>query len=167
MESEGLALRHFFTSVAGVTYPNRDGSNRQTIVAKCRAGEPIVLEAEPDNPQHENAVRVLRKDGSQIGYVVPRMATHLITDLAGVTAFVAGIDNGGPYLEVSLLLVLNEGAGTARSKAMRGGSSKAVAIRPSDARAGWCGSSPSLLPSSPRGGSVEADRAALDAVLLT
>jgi hypothetical protein len=107
---ERALLQHFFTSVAGVTYPNRDGSSRQTIIAKCRAGEPIVLEAEPDNAQHENAVRVLRKDTSQIGYVVPRMATHLITDLAGVTAFVARIDNSGPYLEVSLLLVINEGA---------------------------------------------------------
>ena len=107
---ERALLQHFFTSVAGVTYPNRDGSNRQTIIAKCRAGEPIVLDAEPANPQHETAVRVLRKDSSQIGYVVQRMATHLITDLAGVTAFVASMDNSGPYLEVSLLLVINEGA---------------------------------------------------------
>jgi hypothetical protein len=113
MGSGELALRHFFTSVAGVTYPNRDGTKRQTIIAKCRAGEPIVLEAEPDNPQHEHAVRVLREDGSQIGYVAARMASHLAANLAGFTAFVADIDRGGPHLEVSLLLVLNEGAGTA------------------------------------------------------
>jgi hypothetical protein len=56
---------------------------------------------------------VLRQDGSQIGYVAPRMATHLTADLAGFTAFVADIDRRGPYLEVSLLLVLNEGADTA------------------------------------------------------
>jgi hypothetical protein len=113
MRSEGLALRHVFTSVAGVTYPNRDGTKRQTIITKCRIGESIVLEAEPDNPQRENAVRVLRKDGSQIGYVASRMATQLVADLAGLTAFVAGIDDGGPHLEVSLLLVLNEGGNTA------------------------------------------------------
>jgi hypothetical protein len=110
MGAERFAPRHLYTSVAGVTYPNRDGSSRQTIIANCRTGERVVLEAEPDNPQHENAVRVLRKDGSQIGYIAPRMTTHLVADLAGFTAFVAGIDHGGPYLKVSLLLVLNDGA---------------------------------------------------------
>ena len=107
--TQGRALRHFLISVAGVTYPNRDGSNRQTIIATCRAGESVILEAEPDNLHHENAVRVLRKDGSQIGYVVPRIAPQLPSNITGFTAFVAAVDRGGPYLKVSLLLVLNEG----------------------------------------------------------
>jgi hypothetical protein len=48
-------VRHFFASV----YPNDDGSDRQTIIASCRVGEPLIPDAEPDDPEDENAVRVL------------------------------------------------------------------------------------------------------------
>lgn len=103
------AVRHFFASVAGETYPNRDGTKRQTVIDSCHTGEPIILEPEPDNPQHENAVRVLRKDGRQIGYLERGMAAQLIDNLGEVSAFVAGVDRGGPYLSVSLLMVVRDG----------------------------------------------------------
>jgi hypothetical protein len=102
-------VRYFFVRVAGETYPNRDGTKRQTIIENCRTGEPIILAPEPDNPQDENAVRVLRVDGSQIGYLQRGMATRLVDNLSEVSAFVGGVDRTGPYLSVSLLLVLSDG----------------------------------------------------------
>jgi HIRAN domain-containing protein len=104
-------VRHFFASVAGESYPNRDGTDRQAIIASCRVGEALVLDAEPDNPVEENAVRMLRRDGQQIGYLEHGMAARLVDDLSEFTAFVAGIGQGGggPYLGVSLLIVDNDG----------------------------------------------------------
>jgi hypothetical protein len=104
-------VRHFFASVAGESYPNRDGTHRQSIIAGCSVGESIILEAEPDNPVEENAVRTLRRDGRQIGYLEHATAVRLADDLNDVSAFVAGIgpSGGDPYLDVSLLIVANDG----------------------------------------------------------
>jgi hypothetical protein len=52
-------VRHFFANVAGESFRNDDRSNRQTINASCRVGKPLIPDAEPDNPEDENAVRVL------------------------------------------------------------------------------------------------------------
>jgi HIRAN domain len=104
-------VRHFFAQVAGESYRNDDGSDRQAIIGSCRVGEPLVLDAEPDNPEDENAVRVLRRDGNQIGYLERAMAARLVDDLSDFTAFVAGIGQGGtgPYLGVALMMVVNDG----------------------------------------------------------
>jgi hypothetical protein len=105
-------VRHFFAQVAGESHRNdEDGSDRQTIIASCRVGEPLFLDAEPDNPEDENAVRVLRRDGKQIGYLERAMAARLVDDLSDFSAFVAGIGRGGtgPYLGVALMMVVNDG----------------------------------------------------------
>ena len=36
-------LRHAFAKVAGVTFPNDDGSERQMILGKCKVGEQLIL----------------------------------------------------------------------------------------------------------------------------
>jgi hypothetical protein len=74
-------------------------------------GEPVILDAQPDNPEDENAIGVLRLDGKQIGYIDRGMAASLIDDLTDFTAFVAGIGRGGGpgYLGVSLLVAVNDG----------------------------------------------------------
>jgi hypothetical protein len=110
------AVRHFFARVAGESYLNRDGTRRQAIIATCRVGERILLEPEPENPQYDHAVRLLREDGRQIGYLERGMAARLIDDLAAFTAFVAGIP-AGPYLSVSLLMVMHEGRDAAAVEA--------------------------------------------------
>jgi hypothetical protein len=104
-------VRHFFANVAGESYRNDDdGSDRQTIITSCRVGEPLILDAEPDNPEDENAIRVLRRDGKQIGYIEREMAARLVDDLTDFSAYVAGVGRGGgPYLGVSLLMVVNDG----------------------------------------------------------
>lgn len=62
-------MRHFFANVAGESFHNDDGTDRQPLISRCRVGEALILDAEPDNPQDENAIRVLRLDGKQIGYI--------------------------------------------------------------------------------------------------
>jgi hypothetical protein len=59
----------FFTKVAGVSYENRDGTSRQSIIKRCRPGEILHLVREPDNPHDANAVKVLRQNGEQLGYL--------------------------------------------------------------------------------------------------
>lgn len=104
-------MRHFFGSVAGESFRNDDGTDRQTIIAGIRVGERLELVAEPDNPKDENAIRVLREDGKQIGYIKRSLAARLVDDLSDFRAFVAGIGRGrdGRYLGVSLLIVVHDG----------------------------------------------------------
>jgi len=58
-----------YTNIAGVTYPNADGSDRQKILVQCRIGEHVRLVREPDNPFDRYAVRVMNDAGKQIGYI--------------------------------------------------------------------------------------------------
>lgn len=103
-------MRHFFAHVAGESFANDDGSDRQGIIASCRVGEPLLLVPDPDNTHDENAVRVLRPDGKQIGYLERGMAARLVDDLSDFHAFIAGVGRGGgPYLGVALLVVVNDG----------------------------------------------------------
>jgi hypothetical protein len=55
--------------VAGVSYANEDGTDRQTIIRKyCREGTPLTLVRERDNPRDPNAVAIY-VGPRQIGYV--------------------------------------------------------------------------------------------------
>lgn len=60
--------RSFLLGVAGESHPNRDGTSRQQIIRRCRAGDPVTLEPEPDNPYDNLAVKVLHEAG-QVGYL--------------------------------------------------------------------------------------------------
>ena len=48
---------------------NDDGSDRQTIIKRCAAGEPLHLVPEPHNAHSKHAVRVVRANGQQLGYL--------------------------------------------------------------------------------------------------
>lgn len=64
--------------VAGVTFPNSDGSSRQRIIEEdVEIGDEIVLEKEPDNKFDENAIKILTKNGKQLGYVPKDVAKDL------------------------------------------------------------------------------------------
>jgi hypothetical protein len=60
---------HFFTKVAGVTHANDDGSSRQVIIRECRAGESLDLVREPENRYDSGAIKVMRRNGQQLGYI--------------------------------------------------------------------------------------------------
>lgn len=56
--------RSFFTTVAGVTF-----EGRQRIVARCSVGERLILVREPENPHDNGAIKVMRLNGEQLGFI--------------------------------------------------------------------------------------------------
>jgi hypothetical protein len=59
----------FKTRVAGVTHPNVDGTDRQSLLKKCRSGEEIELRREPNNPHDKFAIAVVNVRGEILGYM--------------------------------------------------------------------------------------------------
>lgn len=59
----------FCLRVVGVTYPNSDGSSRQTEISRCVAGERIELWRERSNPFDPSAVAVISARDVQVGYI--------------------------------------------------------------------------------------------------
>jgi hypothetical protein len=105
---------HFFAHVVGESFRNDDGSDRQTITPRCRVGDLLVLEPEPDNPRDINAIRVLRRNGEQIG-LEREFAGQVVSRTAkgsGFHALVAGVGRGksGLYGMALLIVVENDGA---------------------------------------------------------
>lgn len=62
----------FFSKVVGVTF---DG--RAALVARLKPGEQLKLVRDPHNPHDENAIKVVRSDGAQLGHVVAETAYEL------------------------------------------------------------------------------------------
>ena len=54
----------FFTKVAGVTF-----EGRQRIVARCSVGESLVLVRDPNNHFDKGAIKVVRLNGEQVGFI--------------------------------------------------------------------------------------------------
>ena len=101
-----MGVRTIRSKVAGVSFPNRDGSDRQTIIRRfCQAGMPIEVRLEPDNPVHENALALwVRKNGLfgsksfQIGYVRSELADELrelLVEGCEISAHILEVTGGG------------------------------------------------------------------------
>jgi HIRAN domain-containing protein len=61
--------RSFRLGVAGESYDNPDGTSQQSIIRRCRVGEPVQLIRDPDNQHDMLAVKVCRQSGEQIGHL--------------------------------------------------------------------------------------------------
>lgn len=90
-------IRHLFSKVAGVTFENKDGSDRQQIVSMCKPREYLSLVHEPSNRYSDVATQVLRLSGEQLGY----LPEHLAEDVCemresglDVAAYVTQITGG-------------------------------------------------------------------------
>jgi len=89
-------LRHEFAKVAGVSFPNEDGTERQTIIRNCRAGEPLILRHDPNNGYSAFATQVLRQTGQLIGHAPEYLAERICeavwngTDVFGAITSVTG-----------------------------------------------------------------------------
>ena len=70
----------FLLPVACESKRNLDGRSRQTVIKACRAGDPVTLVREPDNPHDANAVRVDTRHGT-IGYVARDNARRLAREI--------------------------------------------------------------------------------------
>lgn len=88
-----------FTKVVGVEKQNPDGSNRQRILKRCRAGEELSLVRDPHNEYDENAIKVCREDGQQLGFIGRDIAwdfaTGLDQGLCKIKAKIADLTGGG------------------------------------------------------------------------
>lgn len=89
----------FFTKIAGVSHENSDGTFRQSIIKRCRPGEILRLVREPNNAHDANAVKVLRRNGEQLGYLPGHVVmTGLARDIDRGTQFrveIKDITGGG------------------------------------------------------------------------
>ncbi len=65
----GVNFRPFETTVAGVSYKNKGGTNRQSILKRLSPGQGLILKREPRNRYDNNAVKVLTGGRKQIGYI--------------------------------------------------------------------------------------------------
>ncbi|MBN2131368.1 MAG: HIRAN domain-containing protein [Sedimentisphaerales bacterium] len=72
-----VQVTHFLFDVAGISHRNRDGTERQAIVKRCRAGETLVFEHEVDNPHDVHATTISRENGEQLGYVPAVFASQV------------------------------------------------------------------------------------------
>lgn len=110
-----MRLRHTFAKVAGVTFPNDDGSERQQIIRRCKAGEQLVLRHQPDNAYSEFAIQVLRKNGQQIGHAPEYLAEWICNELrsgyraVGVIRNITGGTRDKPTCGVNFLTVFAAG----------------------------------------------------------
>lgn len=109
-------MNHFFAHVAGESFRSADGSDRQAIIPRCRVGDLLMLKPEPDNPHDINAIRVLRQNGEQMGYLQREFAGQVMSRSArgyGFHALVAGVgreSRRGLYGMALLIVVENDGA---------------------------------------------------------
>lgn len=70
-----LVEREFASSVAGVTFQNRDRKSRQKIIReRVYRGMMLALVFEDDNPKDKSAVALMIPTGEQIGYLNTRLA---------------------------------------------------------------------------------------------
>jgi hypothetical protein len=53
----------YSVAVVGESFRNSDGSDRQAILPRCRAGDRVTLEHDPDNSHDPNAVKVVTGHG--------------------------------------------------------------------------------------------------------
>jgi hypothetical protein len=71
--------KKYWAKVAGTNHLNDDGSSRQAILSQCQPRDFLRLILEPDNPVDPDAVKVVRQDGKQIGYLPKRVAATMQT----------------------------------------------------------------------------------------
>lgn len=76
-----MRLRHSFAKVAGVTFPNDDGSERQDIIRRCKPGEQLVLRHDAYNEFSMFATQVLRTNGEQLGHAPEYLAERICNEI--------------------------------------------------------------------------------------
>ena len=99
--------RSFYSKVVGVTYRNFNGTSRQKIIRKyCRAGTPLELIPEPENPHSENGTAIgiwvrtgwIFKRLRQVGYIRDGLSESLTEDLQNgkrLSARITEVTGGG------------------------------------------------------------------------
>lgn len=92
------------TKVVGVTF-----ENRQEVVAKLQMGDRVWLEREPFNAYDVNAIKVIRNNGEQIGYISRHLAVSLAPIMDRLNSPVRGkvyLLTGSRYEDYTLGVVI-------------------------------------------------------------
>ena len=74
-------------------------SRHQRAAARCRDGETLILQREPDNAYDEQSIAVLRLDGTPLGYLKANLAAELaprMDDGETFTAWIKDLTGGEP-----------------------------------------------------------------------
>lgn len=88
--------KQFYSKIAGVTFKNDNGTERQSILKKCRSGEKLKLKHIPVK-QDKNAVAVFRLNGEQLGNLNRDLAEEISKELDKgkmVKAFISELTGG-------------------------------------------------------------------------
>jgi HIRAN domain len=56
-------------NIVGESFTNSDGTSRQVEIKRCREGEPVTLQPEPDNEYSDKAIAVFSCRNVQLGYI--------------------------------------------------------------------------------------------------
>jgi hypothetical protein len=106
-------FRHWHTKVAGVTH-----GKRQKVISQCQRLESLMLETEDDNPADRNAIKVIRANGQQLGYINADMAPEIRRDVKAGCLFAVYLTNitGGepnkPTFGANLMIVRGDPGAT-------------------------------------------------------
>lgn len=90
----------FYSKVAGVTFENEDGVNRQELLSELSSGVKLELRLERENLYDKNAIEIYSSLG-KIGYIKGELAPYisaLLNQEARVDVVVSEITGGGPDL---------------------------------------------------------------------
>ena len=68
---------HTIANIAGITFANADGRARTEVLGECVNGELLALVPDPENEYDENAVKVCRQNGDQLGFVPASLASGI------------------------------------------------------------------------------------------
>lgn len=106
-------LTQFYSSIAGDSHDNDDGTSRQAIIRDgVRAGDVLTLRFEDSNRFDHNAVAVFTAQRRQIGYLHAELAPEVrgrTADGQRVTVTVANVTGGTadkPTLGVNILVMV-------------------------------------------------------------
>jgi hypothetical protein len=96
--SDENAVKNFHTKIAGVTYKNDDGSDRQLYIKNLKVGQSLVLKHTPSS-EYPNAVAVFTEDGKQLGYLKESVAAEMVQCFGNnpMSVTVSSVTGGGDY----------------------------------------------------------------------
>lgn len=103
-------MKEYPIGLAGESFRNDDGSDRQAEIRRCSVGDHVGLVREPYNPYDSNCVAVYSARGVQIG-CIPRSAAWIAERIDKgypITGEILSIGSGGKGL---LGVVLTVAAG--------------------------------------------------------
>jgi hypothetical protein len=72
--------RSFYTTIAGVSYPNADGTSRISAICRCHSREQLKIFHDSGNAFSSHCCLIAREeDGAQLGYLPDRIGAEVLS----------------------------------------------------------------------------------------